>query len=100
VAVLEALRFGVAVIDSVHDGNVGDLIRHEQTGLVFDPRVPGDLESAMEEAVREPTAMRRLARRGSALMDEQTPLSAAVELCGTIRAVRGSGADVGIRGEE
>lgn len=43
VATLEALRFGKMVITSSQDGNSTDLIRHEETGLVFDAFEKGAL---------------------------------------------------------
>ena len=88
VAVLEALRFGKPVIDSSRDGNVGDLVRHEHTGLVFDPDVSGALEAAMERLIVEPDMRQALGERVSDLMEAHTPGGAAEALCDVLRAVQ------------
>ncbi len=88
VAVLEALRFGKPVIESVRDGNAGDFVRHEVTGLVFDPYEPGALAAAMERAINEPNVFQEFGRRASALMEEQTPRTAAAALRDILTAVQ------------
>jgi glycosyltransferase involved in cell wall biosynthesis len=80
VAVLEAMRFGKPVIDSANDGNASDFVRHEMTGLVFDPNQPDALTEAMERAVLEPELFREMGRRAAAVMDEHTPQTAAIAL--------------------
>jgi glycosyltransferase involved in cell wall biosynthesis len=87
VAVLEALRFGKPVIDSARDGNAGDFVHHELTGLVFDPYEAGALEATMARAIANPDAMNALGRRASELMEEQTPQSAAAALREILQAV-------------
>jgi glycosyltransferase involved in cell wall biosynthesis len=87
VAVLEALRFGIPVIDSVRDGNAGDFVRHELTGLVFDPYEPGALEGAMHRAIADLDMVRELSRRVSELMEKQTPQTAAAALREILGAV-------------
>jgi glycosyltransferase involved in cell wall biosynthesis len=87
VAVLEALRFGNPVIDSARDGNAGDFVNHEVTGLVFDPHEAGALEATMARAIANPDAMHALGRRASELMEEQTPQSAAAALREILEAV-------------
>jgi glycosyltransferase involved in cell wall biosynthesis len=88
VAVLEALRFGKPVIDSARDGNAGDFVRHELTGLVFDPYEAGALETAMERAIVEPETIRRLGHQVSRLMEKQTPQTASAALCEILEVVR------------
>jgi glycosyltransferase involved in cell wall biosynthesis len=88
VAVLEALRFGTPVIDSVRDGNAGDSIRHEVTGLVFDPCEPRALAAAMKRALLEPEVFREMGERASAMMEEQTPQTAAAALRDILKAVQ------------
>jgi glycosyltransferase involved in cell wall biosynthesis len=88
VAVLEATRFGTPVIDSIHDGNAGDLIKHETTGLVFDPHEPDALPAAMARAVMEPHTLRALGQAAAAAMEKQTPASAATALRGILELVR------------
>jgi glycosyltransferase involved in cell wall biosynthesis len=87
VAVLEALRFGRPVIDSARDGNAGDFVHHELTGLVFDPYEAGALEATMARAIADPDAMRALGRRASELMETQTPQTAAAALREILEAV-------------
>jgi glycosyltransferase involved in cell wall biosynthesis len=89
VAVLEALRFGTPVIDSMLDGNAGDLVLNEITGLIFDPYDPDGLRTAMERAIVEPAALRGFARNALSIMEDQTPRTAAAALCDIVRVVRG-----------
>jgi glycosyltransferase involved in cell wall biosynthesis len=88
VAVLEALRFGTPVIDSIHDGNTGDLVKHETTGLVFDPHDPDALSAAMARAVTEPQTVRVLGHAAAAAMEKQTPQLAATALRDILELVR------------
>jgi glycosyltransferase involved in cell wall biosynthesis len=87
-AVLEALRFGTPVIDSLRDGNAGDSVRHELTGLVFDPGVWGALEGAMERAITETETWRKMGQRGAAMLEAQTPRMAAAALRDVLSAVQ------------
>lgn len=80
VAVLEALRFGVPVIDSNADGNVGDFVIHERTGLVIDPSEPASLVAAMRRMLCEPELRNYLKREIEALMEQHTPESAATRM--------------------
>ena len=80
VAVLEAMRHGKPVIDSVHDGNTHDLMRHEETGLVCDPTVPGALARAMERACLEPEGFKKMGEHASVVLARHTPRAAAVAL--------------------
>ena len=87
VAVLEALRFGTPVIDSVRDGNAGDFVRHESTGIIFDPADPNALAEAMEWAIVEPDRFSEMGKSAAALLEEHTPDAAASRLRDVIRAV-------------
>jgi glycosyltransferase involved in cell wall biosynthesis len=87
VAVLEALRFGTPVIVSACDGNAGDSVRHERTGLVFDPYEAGSLSRAMERLFVEPELFTEMGKRASAVMDTQTPSTAAAAVQDILRAL-------------
>lgn len=88
VAVLESLRFGTPVIDSVHDGNTGDLVKHEITGLVVDPDDPNALSAAMRRVVMEPRTIRSLGCAAATAMETQTPQSAAAALRNILERVQ------------
>jgi glycosyltransferase involved in cell wall biosynthesis len=88
IAVLEAMRFGKAVIDSVYDGNVGDCVRDQLTGFAFDPYTAGALEAAMEEMIIDDDARRELGHRAATAMQSLTPRTAAMALNEIIEAVQ------------
>ncbi len=54
-------------------------MRHKVTGLVFDPHQRGALAAATER-LTEPRTVQELGRRGSELVEEQTPQTAATAL--------------------
>lgn len=56
----EAAACGVPSVVSTRAGATRDLIRNGETGLQFDPTVPGDLEQTLEQIVRDPTARQRM----------------------------------------
>jgi glycosyltransferase involved in cell wall biosynthesis len=88
VAVLEALRFGLPVIDSRRDGNADDLVLHERTGLLIDPNQPGELAAAMERTIRDPAIVQRLGRNALRLMSNYTSTSAAEALARIVQTIR------------
>ena len=88
VAVLEAVRFGTPVVDSKYDGNVGDVIHDEQTGLVFDPHEPGSLDAVLERALRDPAALRDLGASAERALVHHTPQTAAATLRDILDAVQ------------
>jgi glycosyltransferase involved in cell wall biosynthesis len=88
VAVLEALRFGKTVIDSIHDGNAGDLVTHEVTGLLFDPHESGALEAAMERTITETELRHNLSEKAATLMERHDPQAAARSLRDIISTVQ------------
>jgi glycosyltransferase involved in cell wall biosynthesis len=90
VAVLEALRFGTPVIDSVRDGNVGDFVIDGVTGRVFDPAEQRSLVGALEAMISRPQERVAMAARVDELMDRHTPTSAATALRDVIEVVDGS----------
>ena len=72
VAVLEAMRFGKAVIDSKLDGNAGDTVRHGDNGLLFDPASPGELAECMAAFARDRRLAREMGSRSAQIMDDQS----------------------------
>ncbi len=52
VAVLEAMRFGKPIVDSMFDGAVGDAVLPGKNGLAFDPRSPKELSECMIRLIR------------------------------------------------
>jgi glycosyltransferase involved in cell wall biosynthesis len=72
VAVLEAMRFGKAVIDSKLDGNAGDTVRHGDNGLVFDPVRADDLAQSMAAFVRDRRLVHDMGNRSAQIMDDQS----------------------------
>ena len=65
VAVLEAMRFGRPIIDSIADGNAGDSVKHRDNGLIFDPAKPDDLVACMRRFILEPGLAERLGDRSA-----------------------------------
>jgi glycosyltransferase involved in cell wall biosynthesis len=62
-AVIEALAAGVPALAS-RIGGVPDLIRHGETGLLFDPLNPADMGGAVRRILEDPSLAARLALAG------------------------------------
>lgn len=77
VAVLEAMRFGRPVIDSIADGNAHDSVQHGENGLIFDPAKPDDLVACMRRFIVDPGLAERLGRRSAEVVEGLTPRAAA-----------------------
>jgi glycosyltransferase involved in cell wall biosynthesis len=63
--VLEAMSAGCPVV-AARAGGIPDLVVHEETGLLYDPRDPGDLLAAVSSLLEQPGKCRfhaRLARK-------------------------------------
>jgi glycosyltransferase involved in cell wall biosynthesis len=78
VAVLEAMRFGKAVICSTGVGSAGVFARNEFNALVFDPASANQLADRMRRFVVEPDLAAEMGSRSQAIMAEHTPDAAAV----------------------
>jgi glycosyltransferase involved in cell wall biosynthesis len=89
-AVLEAQRFGLPIVGSTYDGNAGETVRHDVTGLLFDPGEPGALESALRRALIEPRTLRQLSRNATEEISRHTTHTAAAELTRILRHVGGT----------
>jgi len=63
VTVLEAIRFGMPIIDSIFDGNAEDTVTSGQNGFAFDPRSPKQLANCMREFIDDPMLIRRMGTR-------------------------------------
>src|SRR4029453_7095107 len=77
-AVLEAMRFGKAVICSTGVGSAGVFARNEFNALVFDPASANQLADRMRRFVVEPDLAAEMGSRSQAIMAEHTPDAAAV----------------------
>jgi glycosyltransferase involved in cell wall biosynthesis len=80
VAVVEAIRFGRPVVDSIFDGNVGDTVLPEKNGLVFDPRDPEELAECMTRLIRDRDLLTRMSEASRSMMRNQTTQHAAAEV--------------------
>lgn len=92
-AVLEAMRFGLPVIDSINDGNAGFTVRDGVNGFLFDPTDSRRLAWAMRQFVERPHLIEAMGSKSRECMAESTPASAAealkVLVDGTHGATRG-----------
>jgi len=70
----EAAACGVPSIVSNMCGVAPDLIREGETGLVFDPTIPGDLSRALERMVNDSPASGRMGEAARRLVLERGPL--------------------------
>jgi glycosyltransferase involved in cell wall biosynthesis len=86
VAVLEAMRFGRAVIDSRLDGNAGDAVHDGVNGFVFEPDDAVGLADLMARFARDPDLSREMGRASKRLLGEQTLAAAARELAELVRS--------------
>ena len=80
VAVLEAMRFAMPIIDSTGDGNAGDSVIHGLNGLLFDPRDVPALVWAMKQFIDDPTLIKTMGESSARLIADQTPSTAASKL--------------------
>lgn len=55
VAVLEAMRFGKPILDSVGDGNASDAVMDGVNGFIFSPIRPDDLARSMRRLIDQPS---------------------------------------------
>jgi glycosyltransferase involved in cell wall biosynthesis len=85
VAVLEAMRFGKAVIDSKLDGNAGDTVRHGVNGFVFDPGDAGELAARMAELVDNPRRIEEMGQASARIMASHSLAMATGRLAQLIR---------------
>jgi glycosyltransferase involved in cell wall biosynthesis len=65
VTVLEAIRFGMPIIDSVFDGNAGDTVISGQNGFTFDPTSPNQLIDCMRAFVDDPKLIHSMGNRSA-----------------------------------
>jgi glycosyltransferase involved in cell wall biosynthesis len=87
VAVLEAMRFGKAVIDSKLDGNAGDTVRHGVNGLVFDPASPDELAGCMAKFIRDRRLIQEMSDKSTQIMANQALDRAMAQLTQLVRSV-------------
>jgi glycosyltransferase involved in cell wall biosynthesis len=87
VAVLEATRFGKAVICSARVGSAGVVAHDQINALIFDPAQPSQLADCMRRFIVEPHLAAEMGARSEAIMDEHTPDAAAVALIDALKHV-------------
>lgn len=68
VAVLEAMRFGKPILDSLADGNARDSVLDGVNGFLFSPGRPDDLARSMKRLIEQPLLVRRMGERSSELV--------------------------------
>lgn len=77
VSVLEAMRFGLPILDSSGDGNTGETVLHGESGFVFDPNNAEQLAAFMIEMVANPDRRKAMADRSLTLIEHETAAVAA-----------------------
>jgi glycosyltransferase involved in cell wall biosynthesis len=77
VSVLEALQFGLPVIDSTLDGNAGATVIHGYNGFLFDPRSTSELAAHMRRLIEHPGLREKMAERSSRMLQGITPKNVA-----------------------
>jgi len=65
----EAMRVGTAVIGS-NAGGVPEIIRHNETGMLFEPGNPEQLATCLSDLQRNPTKRASLSKAGKAYADK------------------------------
>jgi glycosyltransferase involved in cell wall biosynthesis len=73
VALMEAMASGVPVVASRISG-IPELVAHEQTGLLVEPRDPAGLSLALERLARDEGLRRRLADAGRSMVEREFDL--------------------------
>lgn len=80
VSVLEAMTYGMPIIDSTQDGNAGDSVKHEQNGYLFDPSSVTELSTAMENFITNPEIAEVMGESSRTYINDMSPDSAAVAI--------------------
>jgi len=84
-AILDAFAVGVPVV-ATRAGGIPELVRHEETGLLVEPRQPAALAAAIVRALRDEPLRRRMTARARACLLESFTNDAMVE--GTLAVYR------------
>ncbi len=77
-AIVEAFAAGLAVA-ATPVGAVGDIVKHEETGLLVPPGAVDDLAAALQRLIADPDLRRRLGTNAKALHAKRLSLAAYVE---------------------
>jgi glycosyltransferase involved in cell wall biosynthesis len=78
-SVLEALHFGLPVLDSELDGNAGATVIDGHNGFVFDPHSVADLTSHMRVLISKPELRATMAKKSAAMLNGVTPRDVAAQ---------------------
>jgi glycosyltransferase involved in cell wall biosynthesis len=87
VSVLEAMRFGLPIIDSYGDGNARNLVKHGINGFLFDPADYQQLSQVMEECIMDPKKLKKMGFRSARDIKEYNNTKAASDLLALARSL-------------
>lgn len=84
-SVLEAMRFGKPIIDSIADGCVDDCVTDGLNGWVFDPNRPDQLADCMSHFIGDEQLVIEMGKRSENVIARHTPEAAANTLIELLR---------------
>ena len=87
VAVLEAMRFGKALICSARVGAVGLVAHDGMNALIFDPAKPSQLADRMRQFIVDPQLAVKMGSRSESIMENHTKSSVAVEFIDVLNRI-------------
>ena len=88
VALLEATRFGKAIICSAGVGAFGVVAQENVNALGFDPTDPSDLARCMKRFILESHLATQMGKRSGAIIAKRTPTSAAQDVVAAFESMR------------
>ncbi len=87
VAVLEAMRFAMPVIDSANDGNATDAVRDGINGFVVDPHDVHGIARAMQAFACDSALIHKMGVKSAEYISSRTPETAAAALREALLAI-------------
>lgn len=76
--IIETLASGTALLGSI-DGSIREVVKHEESALLFDKDDPASLSTYMERVLTEPDTCIRLARNGLKVIEERYTLDKIID---------------------